>query len=686
MNLADIILAATPLSLIIIGTALFFWGSGLGGNTRRFYTIVIVTALGAFLSQVALAVGYARPGGVRTPTANLYTWSPVGDGGFSVALSFRADLLSFIFALPLTVLTLLTVLYLLVRRPQAETQNDILPGRLYGLILLAEGAGLGAFYAADLVVMYFWLEIVGLALYLLSGPGLRGASARPVSYRALAANFAAGQLIFAPLLVVISRNGGRSAYSDLIPAALDSTLLAFIMAGLLAKAAQFPLHAWLSEVEELPGAAYALLTAGIIFPFAVYLPSRLQNLVSDRSELLPSVGWLLFPVGALTVLFTAACALRQADHSRLTVKIGLLSAAQFGFVAISLGQGNFPAAYQQLISLMLGAPLLFLCADQLQIENAPPPNPDNRATPRPLGRPALFRALLTGLYLVGALNFAGLPLSPEYAARWQSLSSLLDGGYRFYFGLVVVGMILILIALVQGFLLFLNGPRRTINARGEEGYLVLVGPLVLALLSLGLGFNPALAGGWISTALDRVRPTAPTTLSAELVAASGWAGLLVAIALMLGLGVYWRGRAAHPVAAFNGGLSYGPMRDDKPKFARTGRSKMALKVIEPEEEVPEGFEDEFFSSAFKKAAARPEVPRRPLPEPRLTAEDYFGALNSRLKWPFRVFDTGYSGGFLSRWLLGLLDRIRRVFEWVVERFYPALAAFILIVFIILLTR
>ena len=113
---------------------------------------------------------------------------------------------------------------------------------------------------------------------------------------------------------------------------------------------------------------------------------------------------------------------------------------------------------------------------------------------------------------------------------------------------------------------------------------------------------------------------------------------------------------------------------------------MALKVIEPEAEIPEGFEDDFFGAAFgrKPKPARPD--RRPLPDPRLTAADYFGPLSTRWRGIARLLDTGSDGGFFAVLLLRLMDRVRQVFEWLVERFYPALAAFILLIFIILLTR
>src|SRR3954471_9917635 len=118
MNLTDLILAATPLGLVGVGGILFFFGWLLGGpESRVFYSVVVATALAAFLAQVSMGVGFARSSGVRTPAATLYNWSPVGDAGFGVSLSFRGDLLSFLFALPLTALALLCAFYLLVRQP-----------------------------------------------------------------------------------------------------------------------------------------------------------------------------------------------------------------------------------------------------------------------------------------------------------------------------------------------------------------------------------------------------------------------------------------------------------------------------------------------------------------------------------------------------------------------------------------
>jgi formate hydrogenlyase subunit 3/multisubunit Na+/H+ antiporter MnhD subunit len=684
--IADIILASAPLGLILAGAFVFIWGWALGGAQSRLLYAVVVAAVG---TQVALGFGYARQSGIRTPEFLLYQWSPVGDAGFGVSLAFRGDFLSWLFTFPLTLIFLCAIIYLLVRRPHPELLDGIAPGRLFGLILLLEGAALGAFYSADLVLTLFWVEAAGLCLFLLTGPGLRGASSRPSSYHAYGFNIFAGMLIFAPILVMVSRNGGRSTYAEFIPTVLDSALFGCVVLGCLLKAAQFPVQAWTGQFENLPGAAYVALFAGFVYPFAVYFPIRLQSLAGTQVNWLTDARNIFFIAGAFTIFFAGAAALRLTEKNRQLARVALLSAGQFGFIAFALGLGDLTAALQQLIALTLGATLLFFCADQLQIENAPPPNPTNRSNPPPLARPPLFRPLIAGMYLVGAWSFAGLPFSPGYAGRWQTLTTLLEGGFKFWAGVALAGLALTLIALAQGVVIFLNENRRTTDGYKEEGYWALLPALLLTGFFVALGFYPGLADGWLNGAVTRIAPGVTERLSG---AATGWLGVFVALGLATGFMFYWWGQRQNLASGtpYNGGLKYGHSRDDEPKytFARTGRSKTALLVIKPEEEMPEGFDDDFFRGTYKQAQERRQATsaRRILPDPRMSAADYFGALTGRTRELGKVFDTGYSGHFLSRLLLLLADRTRRVIEWLVERFYPAVAAFILLIFIILLTR
>lgn len=655
-----------------MGTFLFLFGWVFGRQRWLYRLFVFVMALVGLGCQVGLAYGFAD--GMRTPSSDLFTWSPLDN--FEVAVSFRGDMLSFFFALPLSILAFLLIFYLLVRRPDPEHNENIEYGRLYGLLLMVEGAALAAFYSVDLVMLYAWIEALGFFFYLLAGPGLHGASSTKAAYQSYCVSIFAGFAILAPLLVIVSRNGGASRYDQLSPATEDVLLFSFIALGLLAKTAQFPFQLKFGGLKDLPAAAHALAGIGAILPLAIYLPARLQIVAADRVDLLKSLDWLYLFAGAFTIFCCGWLALRESGPVR---RAAFLTGGAFGFVIIALGLGDLPAALMQMLGLSLGAPLLFLCADLLQIENAPaPPDPTNAARSIPIRRPALFRILLTAFYLIGGADVIGLPFAPTYAARWQTLNELLASGAKFYFGLAIVGLGLMVLALLYALVLFLQEPHHTEDRLNKASWWPLFVPGLLGLASAGLGFAPALASDWLTTFNSRLPLAGPQRLPNALFGAGSMGGILLLLGLLTGLLVIGLSRKVQPAPVFNGGMLFGAEAEAERKM-RLSRSRA---IVVQEEADAFGFEDEFFKVGLSHKIAPPP----PKVELRMGVTEYFGPLMERLKEPYKLLDTSYGGGLFARIFLRSLDFIRRVFEWLTERFYPALAAFIMLIFIFLLTR
>jgi NADH:ubiquinone oxidoreductase subunit 5 (subunit L)/multisubunit Na+/H+ antiporter MnhA subunit len=672
LSVYDVFLILGVLFPLLVGTFLFLFGWVFGRQRLIYKGFVLVMALVTLLFQLGLAYGFGN--GARTPDVNLFTWSPVPEFGVNMAL--RADLLAFFFAFPLGLLSFLLIIYLLLRRPDPEHNENIEYGRLYGLLFLVEGAGLAAFYSVDLVMFFFWLEALGFFFYLLAGPGLHGASSDKSAYQSYCASIFAGFAILAPLLVIISRNGGTARYDQLSPATVDSLLFLFIVTGLLVKAAQFPFQIIFGEQKNLPSAAHALVGAGALMPLAVYLPARLQTVTADRVDLFGSLGWLYLLMGALTIFTCGWLALRESSQVR---RSAFMVGGGFGFVAMALGLGDLPAAMLQLLGLTIGAPLLFLCADLLQIETAPaPPDPANAAKSIPIKRPALFRPLLAAFYIVGAAGLIGLPLSPAYAGRWQTLGETLGAGYRFYFGLAVAGLALMGLAMAYAFILLLQEPHHTEDKPSGASWWPITVPALLALVSAGLSVAPNLTTDWLTSFTSRVPLNGLQRLPNALFAPGSLFALLLLLGLLVGAAVIWKAGRAEPIAAFNGGMLFGHEAETERKM-QLSRSKAIVLV---EEEDAFGFEDEF----FKVGLSHKYAPPPPKLEPRLSSKEYFGPLLERLREPYKLLDTSYGGGLFSRILLAIVNFIRRALEWLTERFYPALAAFILLIFIFLLTR
>jgi NADH:ubiquinone oxidoreductase subunit 5 (subunit L)/multisubunit Na+/H+ antiporter MnhA subunit len=672
MDLYNIFLPVSILVPFGVGLLLFFFGWAI--EKPRFIRFLSVSL--AFLLALAgqILMGVAINSGGKLPQFSLFTW--VALPNFQVNLAFRADFLSFFFGLPLSVSGVLMAFYLWRRKPNPEKEDGIVSGRLYGLMLCTEGAALAVFYAQDLVFLFAWVQVLAVAVYLLSGPGLWGAGSTPNSYQGYVIQSLGGWLLLAPLLTLISRNGGNADYTQISPASLDSTLFVLVVIAALITAAQFPFQVWVGNFSQLPPAAFALVLVGAVLPVALYLPARIQSLAPNILSLWTNLSGWLVPLGALSVLTCGILAVQLKVS--LVQKVALILSGQFGFVVIALATAqSYIAALTELFTLTVCGTLLFLVADQMQIENMHPPNLQNKANVPAIPRPTYYRLGLVTLYVVGCWGVSGLPLSPAYTSRWFGLSALLAPENRLYFGLVMLGIAFAVAALLQGLGWFLTEPHRTEDKTRKARWSPLLIPAVLAIGQTLLGLYPAVMGEWFTGYVLQVNPTAPSRFPQAVYAPIGWFGILSVFGLAIILIILLSNRKAKTVGAFNGGLLYGADLEEARKHRQSSRRDIVV-----QDDFFEGFEDEF----FRKSSTIRAAPPPPTSLPRLSKEDYFGTLSGMLGGLFKVADTGYTGKFYG----GILQRVLRffvwLFEWTTERFYAALAALVVLVFIILLTR
>ena len=682
MRLYDVCLVFGPMALLLSGSGLFVLGSRLETRHRMFYSYIFIFLLLVLASTIV--VGLRLDAATVYPPALLFNYALVDD--FAVRLALRADWFSYVFALPLVILLILVTFYLVLRQPLAERDDKIVTGRLFGLLLMAGGAGLATLYSADLVMLYFWQEVLGLVIYLLTGPGLRGADAQPASYRAWGVNWFAGLLILAPFLTIISRSGGHSFYTDISPATIDTLLFGLVTLGAIFKAAQFPFSSWFGGQSGLPPAVWGWLGGAVLGGLAVYVPGRLQLIGAGGGlNLWADLRWPLLVIGALTLLTSGWLGVREPG---LVKKTAWLIMAQLGFVTLGLGTGDLAMVALQLVSLAIAGPALFICADLMTIEAAPPPpNPGGKGLPVPVARPAYFRPILSVLYIIAAIGVTGLPLSPAYPVHWQILSELLAAGSRldlFCMVCIIFGIALAVAIIGQSMAQFLNAARRTVEAPNLRSYWSLTGPGLLCLLLLLVGCWPGLLNFWVNHFVTGLVPASQTSpvLSNALFGPGGWFALLLLLGGLLAGLAFVRLKHGLAVTAFQGGLFFGS-QNERETAERTWQELRGTQTrsLTVNTAAPKGFEDEFFQTGF-----RAQIPVQPTIEPRLPAAEFLGPLNSRLLALYQLLDSGFVGNLFGRIGLGALARLRFAFDWLTERFYAALAAFLLIILIILLTR
>lgn len=684
MSLYNFCLIAGPAILLIGGSLLLVAGRLVPFRWLYFGFVFTILTL-ALITQIIVGLGLNTALTKNYAVVSLFNYAFIDS--FQVQMSFRADWFSYIFALSLVALTLLISVYLALRQPDIEDNRNIKVGRLFGLIMLAAGTALAAFYTADLIMLVFWLETFGLITYLLIGPGLRGATSSNAAYQAFGVTWLGGLLIFVTFLIIISRNGGNALYPNLAPATLDNLLFGLVVIGAILKAAQFPVSSWLGDLNQLPAAVYGLLCAGAIFPLAIYVPLRLQLIAAPSGQdFLASDGWLLLLAGALALLTCGWLGIRELEYTKKSVYLVL---TQMSFAIIAVGLDDFRMAGLQIISLLLFAPALFICADLMAIESAPPPpNPSGKGAPVPVNRPPYYRYILTTLYAISAVGAVGLPIALSYPVHWQILSDLLTQGSRlsyFSFACVIIGIILSLAIAAQILASFLNAEIRTVEAANNRSYWTLIVPGLFALASLIAGFNPAILDNWLNKFTTGLAAPDQITVPRSLLEPSGWFGLLALLAGLIAVGLYVGKRKFLAAPVFNGGLLSEEEITELNKQWRKIRGREQLSLTVAEEALPSGFEDEFFRSGFRGQAVAQAQAQAKI-EPRLATTDFFGPLNSRLRPIYQIFDTSFGGGLFGRIGLIVLGRLRTAFEWATARFYAALAAFLLIILIILLTR
>jgi NADH-quinone oxidoreductase subunit N len=274
--------------------------------------------------------------------ASLYLWVWVGEPGHPTSVlgdMVLADKFAVFFRL---VILGAAALGVLISSHYLERAGEV-RGEFYPLLLLAT-AGMTLIVAAgDLILVFLALEILSLALYLLTGFSFR----RLASAEASMKYFLLGAFSSAFFLYGIAFVYGTTGTTNLseIALALTGTLqgpgaLALIGAGLLAvgfcfKVSAVPFHMWAPDAYQgAPTSVTAFMAAGTkVAAFAAFVRVFQTALVPLIWDWQPFV-WAL---AAITMVVGSALAIAQKDIKRM---LAYSSIAQAGFILVGLTAGT----------------------------------------------------------------------------------------------------------------------------------------------------------------------------------------------------------------------------------------------------------------------------------------------------------------------------------------------------------
>lgn len=283
------------------------------------------------LSTAALLWLAVQPG---APESRVIEWSWIPSLGINLA--FLPDGLALFFGLVVSGMGVLVFWYanFYLDKPTAH------PGRFYAYLTLFMAAMLGTVLANNLMLLFVFWELTGIASFLLIG-FLHGEEAARVGARqALLITGWTGLLLLVGILM-LRQTTGTFALDELLRAGLPAgehrawltVALLLLLLGAFGKSAQFPFHFWLPNAMVAPTPVSAYLHSATMVKLGVFLCARLYPLFVENPLWAP----LLSGVGFGTMVLGAVLALQSHD---LKAILAFSTVSQLGYLLGYYGLGS----------------------------------------------------------------------------------------------------------------------------------------------------------------------------------------------------------------------------------------------------------------------------------------------------------------------------------------------------------
>lgn len=295
--------------------------------------------------------------------------------------------------------------------------------------------------AGDLLTLYIGLELMGLAAVgLMLLPGRVEALAAGMRYLLLAL---VGSLAFLLGVALLLGAWQRLDLAGLALAAEPGPLLwvavALLSAGLLLKAAIFPLHAWLAPVHGAAWTPVSALHAALVVKGSFFIALQLILVLVPGASV---AGWLLGAMGSAAVVWGGLLAWRAA---KLKDVVAWSTVSQLGYLMLGLALmvGTSPsvsaAAWEgtwlQLAAHSLAKAGMFFATGNLVFST-------RQSSVRGLAGVSRGMPLSLLSFGIASISLIGLPPSGGFTAKWLLLQAALEGGYWLWLTALAMGTLL----------------------------------------------------------------------------------------------------------------------------------------------------------------------------------------------------------------------------------------------------
>ncbi len=419
-------------------------------------------------------------------------WSVAWLPALGLTLGLRLDGLAWLFALLITGIGALVVLYAAWYLDPRDPAR-----RFFVFLLLFMGAMLGVVLADNLILLVLAWELTSLSSFLLIGYWHARADARQGARMALTITGAGGLCLLGGVLLIGHIVGSFQldvvlASGDRIRAhPLYTPALVLVLLGAFTKSAQFPFHFWLPHAMAAPTPVSAYLHSATMVKCGVFLLARLYPALGGSEPWF----WIVSSVGGATMLLGAYAAIFQHDLKGL---LAYSTISHLGLITLLFGLSEPLAVVAGVFHIINHATFkagLFMSAGII----------DHECGTRDLRRiNGLMRAMpfTATLGITAAAAMAGVPLLNGFLSKEMFFAETLakdTSGVMSWLlpgAATLAGVFSVAYSLRFMHDTFFNGePVNLPKAPHEAPFFMRLPVLLLVLLCIAVGLAPALVAG-----------------------------------------------------------------------------------------------------------------------------------------------------------------------------------------------
>lgn len=406
---------------------------------------------------------------------------------FGISFNFVLDGLSVLFALLVLGIGVFILIY-----SNNYMKSYTHEKRFYFFILFFMGSMLGLVLSVNLITLYLFWEFTSVSSFFLIGFLHNKEIARKAAIQALLITGAGGLALLSGIIMLgdITGSYNLSVILQNKELVLNSphytVILLLFLAGILTKSAQFPFQFWLPGAMQAPSPVSAYLHSATMVKAGIFLLFRISPIFGGTQQWVNIVS--LF--GVMTMFSGAYLAVTRTDLKSI---LAYTTVSALGILTLLIGLDtklSVKAALLFLVIHSLYKATLFMLAGAIDKKMG-------TRNVRHLG--GLFKRMpITAITAVVALlSMSGLPPMLGFIGKELIYEAKFQMGGLGNFVLVMGVLSNVFMVWVSGLIIyrvFFGAERKNMPDKLEPPFSLLIGPVILSLLSLGLGLAPGKFG------------------------------------------------------------------------------------------------------------------------------------------------------------------------------------------------